>query len=75
MIGVNISYKNLLNITHTRTTTIILSSYVLYILISILVITLYHEALMQTEIASKRIPCYMHDSASSWRIVKVTKMF
>lgn len=75
MIGVNISYKNLLNITHTRTTAIILSSYVLYILISILVITLYHEALMQTEIASKRIPCYMHESASSWRIVKNYDMF
>ena len=75
MIYVNRSYKNLQNITHTQTTAIILSSYVLHVLNSILVITLYHETLIQIGIASKRIPCYMHDSASSWRIVKNCEMF
>ena len=38
-------------------------------------LTFGHRTLIQTEITCKKIPCYMHDSACRWFIVKKTKIF
>ena len=35
----------------------------------------YHGTIAQTGITCKEIPCYMHDSACWWFIVKKAKMF
>ena len=34
-----------------------------------------HGAKIRTEITSKKIPCYMRDSACLWHIVENAKMF
>ena len=34
-----------------------------------------HGTIIRTGIAWKKIPCYMHDSACRWFVVKKAKMF
>ena len=44
-------------------------------ILRLLLITPYHGTIIRTGITCKKIPCYVHDSACRWFIVKKAKIF